>query len=66
MAVTSNVPFHLPDGVTEQEAVFLLEALARVKKLGFGRVAFIVSDGRLVDVEFLEKVHHGVVRALST
>lgn len=64
--MATKVPFHLPEGVTEREAVFLLEALARVKKSGFGRVAFVVSDGHLVDVEFLEKVHHEVVRALLT
>lgn len=56
---------NLPDGVTEQEALLLLEALARVKGRRFGRLAVTISEGRMVDIELVEKVDHDLLRRLS-
>lgn len=56
---------NLPGGVTEREAMLLLEAFARVKGRRFGRLAVTVSEGRMVDVELVEKIDHDVLRRLS-
>jgi len=55
----------LPPGVSNREAKLLLEALARLKIHGFGRLTVVVSDGRVVDVEVSEKVDHGLLRSLA-
>ena len=55
----------LPQGVSDREAVLLLDALARLKKHRFGRLTIIVSDGRVVDVEVSEKIDHYRLRSLS-
>ena len=55
----------LPQGVSDREAVLLLDALARLKKHRFGRLTIIVSDGRVVDVEVSEKIDHDRLRSLS-
>jgi hypothetical protein len=54
-----------PLGVGEQEAELLLGALARVKAGRFGRLIVTVNDGRVVDVEVIEKIDRDVLRALS-
>jgi hypothetical protein len=55
----------LPLGVSDREAKLLLEAFARLKVHGFGRLTVLVSDGRVVDVEVSEKVDHGLLRNLA-
>jgi predicted NBD/HSP70 family sugar kinase len=42
----------------------LLEALARVKKSGLGRLVVSVSDGRIVEIELVEKVNRTLLEAL--
>lgn len=56
----------LPEGVTAREARFLLEMFSRVKAKRFGRLAVAVSDGRVVDVEILEKIDRSLVKEFST
>jgi hypothetical protein len=43
----------------------LLGALARVKGRKFGRLVVSVNDGRVADVEVIEKFDRDVLRALS-
>jgi len=45
--------------------MLLLDALARVKEGRFGRLTLTISDGRVVDVEVVEKVDHDLLRGLS-
>jgi hypothetical protein len=45
--------------------MLLLDALARVKERRFGRLTLTISDGRVVDVEVVEKVDHDLLRGLS-
>lgn len=54
-----------PRGIGEREAELLLGALARVKARRFGRLVVTVSDGRIVDVEVIEKIDRDVLRSLS-
>jgi hypothetical protein len=51
-------------GVSDREAMLLVDALARLKKCRFGRLTIMVSDGRVVDVEVSEKIDHGLLRSL--
>jgi hypothetical protein len=51
-------------GIGEREAELVLSALARVKARRFGRVSVTVNDGRIVDVEVIEKIDRDVLRAL--
>jgi len=51
--------------IGEREAELLLGALARVKARRFGRLIVSVNDGRVVDVEVVEKMDREVLRALS-
>jgi hypothetical protein len=51
-------------GIGEREAELLLGALARVKARRFGRLIVTVNDGRIVDVEVIEKIDRDVLRAL--
>ena len=60
-----NSVMSLPQGVSDREAMLLLDALARLKKRRFGRLTVIVSDGRVVDVEVSEKIDHDLLRSLS-
>ena len=55
----------LPQGVSNREAMLLLDALARVKERRFGRLTLTISEGRVVDVEVVEKVDHDLLRELS-
>jgi Uncharacterized small protein (DUF2292) len=55
----------LPRGVGGREAELLLGALARVKARRFGRLVVTVNDGRVVDVEVIEKIDRDVLRSLS-
>jgi hypothetical protein len=55
----------LPHGVSDREAILLLDALARLKERRFGRLILTISDGRVVDVEVVEKIDHDLLRGLS-
>jgi hypothetical protein len=55
----------LPRGVSDREAMLLLDALARLKERRFGRLTVMVSDGRVVDVEVSEKIDHELLRKVS-
>ncbi len=55
----------VPGGISDQEAMLLLDALARLKQHRFGRLTVTVSDGRVVDVEVSEKIHHDVLKRVS-
>lgn len=52
----------LPAGMTAGEAAFLLRAFARVKERKFGRLEVTISDGRVVDVELIEKLDRNLFR----
>ncbi len=51
-----------PEGITAAEATFLLEVFARLKEKRFGRLEVTVSDGRVVDVELIEKLDRRLFR----
>ena len=55
----------LPRGVSEREATLLLDALARLKEHRFGRLTVTIDDGRVVDVEVVQKMDHNLLRRLS-
>jgi hypothetical protein len=55
----------LPHGVSDREAMLLLDVLARLKERRFGRLTLTVSDGRVVDVEVMERINHDLLRGLS-
>lgn len=61
--LNSGVP--LPHGLTEREATVLLDAVARLKERRFGRLTLTISDGRVVDVEVIEKMDRDLLRRLS-
>ena len=54
----------LPEGVSAREATLLLGVLARLKDHRFGRLSIAMSDGKIVDVEVVEKIDHDVLRRL--
>ena len=54
-----------PHGIGAREAELLLGMLARVKARRFGRLIVTVNDGRVVDVEVIEKIDREVLRTLS-
>jgi hypothetical protein len=54
----------LPEGVSAGEAMLLLDVFARLKEHRFGRLTLAMSDGKIVDVEVVEKIHHEVLRRL--
>ncbi len=56
---------HLPENISPPEATFLIASLARLKRHGFGRLVISVSDGRVVDVEVVERVHRDLLRTFS-
>lgn len=43
-------------GMTAKETVFLLGVFARLKEKRSGRLELTVSDGRVVDVELVERL----------
>ena len=53
----------LPEGGA-REAMLLLEVFARLKERRFGRLTLAMSDGKIVDVEVVEKIDHEVLRRL--
>jgi len=55
----------LPHGVSNGEVMLVLDVLARLKTQRFGRLILTVSDGRIVDVEVIEKIDHDLLRRLS-
>lgn len=55
----------LPEGMTPREAAFMVGLVARLKSRRFGRLVVTVSDGRIVDVEFQEKVDRRMLETLS-
>ena len=60
-----NSGIELPHGLSKREAILLLDALARLKERRFGRLTLTISDGRVVDVEVIEKIDHDLLRRLS-
>lgn len=52
----------LPEHVSPREALFVLTALARVKKSRFGRLVISVSDGRVMEIELVEKVERNILK----
>jgi len=60
-----NSAVGVPHGVSDREAILLLDALARLKERRFGRLTLTVSDGRVVDVEVIEKIDHDLLKRLS-
>jgi len=45
--------------------MLLLDVFARLKEHRFGRLIVTVSDGKVVDLEVVEKVDHDRLRRLS-
>jgi hypothetical protein len=60
-----NSAVGVPAGVSDREAMLLLDALARLKEHRFGRLTITVSDGRVVDVEVSEKIDRDLLKGLS-
>jgi hypothetical protein len=54
----------LPHGVSDGEAMLLLDVLARLKERRFGRLIVTIGDGKVVDVEVVEKLDRDVLRRL--
>ncbi len=54
----------VPGGVSDREAMLVLDVLARLKERRFGRLTVTVSDGKVVDVEVVEKIDHDLLRRL--
>jgi hypothetical protein len=54
----------LPDGVSDREAMLLLDVFARLKERRFGRLTVTIGDGKVVDVEVVEKLDHDLLRRL--
>ena len=54
----------LPHGVSDGEARLLLDVFARLKERRFGRLIVTIGDGKVVDVELVEKLDHDVLRRL--
>lgn len=48
--------FRLPRALNAKEAAFLLGVFARLKEKGSGRLEVTVSDGRIVDVQLVERL----------
>ena len=44
--------------------MLLLDVLARLKERRFGRLTVTIGDGKVVDVEVVEKLDHDVLRRL--
>lgn len=55
----------LPEGVAVLEARLLLEVFSRLKSKRFGRLTVTVSDGRVVDIEIVEKMDRDLVKQFS-
>jgi hypothetical protein len=53
---TSEPGYRLPRGLNAREAVFLLGVFARLKEKGSGRLEVTVSDGRIVDIQLVERL----------
>jgi hypothetical protein len=54
----------VPEGVSDREAMLVLDVFARLKERRFGRLTVTVSDGKVVDVEVVEKIDHVLLRRL--
>lgn len=54
----------LPHSVSDGEATLLLDVFARLKERRFGRLIVTIGDGKIVDVEVVEKLDHDVLRRL--
>ena len=52
----------VPRGLSLGEAAFLLDVFARLKARRFGRLEVTVSDGRLMDVELVERLDRKLFR----
>lgn len=56
MKEKSEPSFRLPKVLNAREAVFLLGVFARLKQKGTGRLEVTVSDGRIVDIQLVERL----------
>ncbi len=56
----------LPEGVTESEAMFLLDLFARLKEKRFGRVEVTMREGSVTNIELVEKVDRRLFQALGS
>jgi len=52
----------VPPGLSVDEATFLLDVFVRLKARRFGRLEVTVSDGRLMDVELVERLDRKLFR----
>jgi hypothetical protein len=52
----------MPPGLSVDEATFLLDVFVRLKARRFGRLEVTVSDGRLMDVELVERLDRKLFR----
>ncbi|MEX2146566.1 MAG: hypothetical protein WED01_06085 [Candidatus Rokuibacteriota bacterium] len=52
----------VPAGIGIGEAKFLLDLFAQLKARRFGRLEVTVSDGRLMDVELVERLDRELLR----
>ena len=52
----SEPGFRLPKALNAREAVFLFGVFARLKEKGTGRLEVTVSDGRIVDIQLVERL----------
>jgi hypothetical protein len=58
----SPTPIIVPPGLSVDEATFLLDVFARLKARRFGRLEVTVSDGRLMDIELVERLDRKLFR----
>jgi hypothetical protein len=56
MSVTSSARIAVPRGLNAREAAFLLDVFAELKFRRFGRLELTVGDGRLMDVEIVQRI----------
>jgi hypothetical protein len=61
---TSSTRIVVPRGLSLREAALILDVFAGLKIRRFGRIELTVSDGRLMDVEVVERLDRKLFRAL--
>jgi hypothetical protein len=62
----AELQLSVPQGVSEQEAAFVLGVFARLKAKRFGRVELTVREGSLTGIEFVEKVDRNLFQFLGS
>jgi hypothetical protein len=55
----------IPAGVGVGEAQLLLDLFAQLRTRRFGRLEVTVSDGRLMDIELVERVDRRLLRGIG-